>query len=181
MATRSYTDDEVQAILRRAIERQQAESDGLGHDELVAAAREIGLDDAAIDRAVTELEHEDEGKALAAKVKARKRSAFWKHLFTYLIIVGSMLGLHFVGLAGAWVFWVVFGWGAGVLLSMPRAFREPSEQELEDASRKQNRRDRRRQMHQARKLEREREEERRRMRRLGIKSPAQTEIEHAVE
>src|SRR6266853_209566 len=45
VAARSYTDAEVEAILRRAIEREQSRADGLGHDELLAAAREIGLPD----------------------------------------------------------------------------------------------------------------------------------------
>src|SRR5690349_24807864 len=100
MATRTYTDDEVDAILKRALERQQAQADGLGHDELVAAAKEMGLDESAIDRAVDEVEREHDARALVSEVKTRKRGRFLRHLFVFAVIVGGLLGLHAIGIVG---------------------------------------------------------------------------------
>lgn len=50
-----YTDAEVDEILRRAIERQQKDSSGLAHEDLVAAAREIGIEASEVEAAVAEM------------------------------------------------------------------------------------------------------------------------------
>ena len=188
VADRSYTDDEVEAIFRRAIERQQSQADGLGHEELIAAAREMGLDDTAIDRAVREVEHDRVAIEVEREVRQRKRRGWVRHLMSYLVIVGSMVGLHFLGVAGPWVWWVVFGWGAGLLLSTPGAFRAPNERELERAHAKRNRRERRKAEAEARRrrdeMRRMAQIERERARLEAAKqgrSPVESEIEHVIE
>jgi hypothetical protein len=188
VADRSYTDDEVEAIFRRAIERQQTQADGLGHEELVAAAHEMGLDDAAIGRAVREVEREHVEVEIEQQVRARKRAGWVRHLLSYLVIVGSMVGLHLLGLVGPWVWWVVFGWGAGFLLSTPGAFRAPSEKELDRAHDRRNRRERRKAEAEERRrrteMKRVAQMERERRRLEAAKqgrSPMESEIEHVVE
>jgi len=39
----TYTREEMDEILKRAIERQQAKSEEIGHEDLVAAAGEVGI------------------------------------------------------------------------------------------------------------------------------------------
>lgn len=183
MAARSYTDAEVEEILRRAIEREQAEADGLGHEELLAAAREIGLPDAALDRAIAEVELERSRLALVDEVRSRKRDGFLRSLITYLAVGGGFSALHLLGLLGTWVFWPVVVWGAFLLFFAPRAFRAPTEDELEKAARRRNRRERRRAI--AEERERARAEKRDRRRGVSVppraRSPVEAEIERVVE
>ena len=57
--TTRYTDDEARAILHRAIERSQP-VDGPSHDDLVQAARELGIDPALVDEAAAQVRSESD-------------------------------------------------------------------------------------------------------------------------
>lgn len=138
-----YTDEEVEAIFHRALERQQADGKGFHREELVAAAREMGLDEAALDRAAREVERERSEEELRLSVERKKRERWLRHLVTYLVITGSFLGLHLLGLVGTWVFWMAFGWGAGVALHTFDMLRGPGEEEIDKARRRRNRKERR--------------------------------------
>jgi len=52
--TKTYTRQEADEILRRALAAQPA-SDGISHDDLVAAAREVGIPTSAVEAAAVEL------------------------------------------------------------------------------------------------------------------------------
>ena len=140
---RTYTDDEVEAIFRRALERQQASTEGFGRDELLAAGREMGLDEHALDRAVSEMEAERSEEALRNAVKKKQRERWLRHLVTYLVICGGFLGLHALGLVGAWAIWMAFGWGMGVAMHTFSTLRGPSEGEIEKERTRRNRKARR--------------------------------------
>lgn len=147
---RSYSDDELAAILRRALERQAAESDGFGHDDLVAAAREVGLDEQAVERAIAEVSHERSLEDIRASIKQRRREKWLRHLIAYAAVVGGLLGMHALGLAGAWVFWVAFGWGIGLTLDTYGRLRRPTDDEVHRERERLNRHERRRRQAQAR-------------------------------
>jgi hypothetical protein len=54
-AKSSYTQDEVNEIVRRALDQQATDERVLSHEELVEIAAEAGIDRDALDRATTEL------------------------------------------------------------------------------------------------------------------------------
>ncbi len=138
-----YSDDEVEAIFRRALERQVAQQDGFARDELVDAAREVGLDEASVDRAIQELEAERGVEELYEQLKRRARDRWLRQLVSYLAIVGGLVGMHLLGFIGPWVAWVAFGWGVALAMQTFKAFRGPSEEEIEKERKRLNRQARR--------------------------------------
>ncbi|HEU4536887.1 MAG TPA: hypothetical protein VFS00_22345, partial [Polyangiaceae bacterium] len=84
MEKQTYSSNDVQAILGRALEQQGARGAGeLSYEELVAIGRDVGLSEQAI--AAAARAHESEG-ALDAEVARRRRRArrgFVSHLATF--------------------------------------------------------------------------------------------------
>ncbi len=184
MATgHSYSDEEVEAILRRAIERQVQSGDGLDHEDLVDAAREVGLDAGAVERAIEELRVENSGEAIRATLRRRRREKWLRHLVSFVAVVGGLLGMHALGLAGAWVFWVAFGWGIGFVLDTYSKLRRPTDEEVAREEHRLNRHARRREQARARQeAKRRRHEERaKRYDRRHQRSQASEQLERVIE
>lgn len=180
---RSYSDDELEAILRRALEKQAETGDGFGHDELVAAAREVGLDEDAVERAIDEISHERGRGRIRADLKRRRLRKWVRHLVTYLAVVGGLLGLHALALVGTWVFWVAFGWGIGLALDTYGKLSSPTDEEVEREAERINRKERRRRKAEERREARRRrvEERARRAERRGQRSEAGEQLERVIE
>ena len=178
-ADSNYSDDEVEAIFRRALERQVEEEGGYGHDELVAAAREVGLDEASVERAVAEVAAERGTEAVRAKLKKKSRERWLRHLVTYAVVIGGLLGLHALGYMGAAAVWIAFLWGMGLALHTFSAVRGPSEERIAKEQRRLNRRARRAARARARAEEKLRRDEERRRRQAEGKSG--DELERVIE
>lgn len=132
MTQRSYTREEMEEILRRAAERTQRAEDGVRHDDLVAAAREVGIDPAAIDDALAELGQEKTAEAAAARWTRDRRRRFASHFSAYAIVIAFLGVLNaLVTPHVAWALWVALVWGLGVALGARRAFLPPSERDVE--------------------------------------------------
>jgi hypothetical protein len=102
MAQRSYTRDEMEEILRRAAERTQEAEDGVRHDDLVAAAREVGIDPDAIDAALAELGEEKTAEAAAARWTRDARRRFVSHFSTYAIVMAFLVSLNVLATPEIW-------------------------------------------------------------------------------
>lgn len=186
MASR-YSDDEVEAIFRRALERQVEDEDGFARDELIAAAREVGLDEDAIDRAIGELESERGDEELVERLRKKQRERWLNFLVFYLVFVGAFVGMNLLGFFGPWVAWVAFGLGIPLALSTFRTFRGPTEEDIEKERTRLNRKARREAKAKARKAarrqrkqeKRAREEEKRR--RSERADRAGEELERVIE
>lgn len=180
---RSYTDEELEAILRRALERQAADGDGFGHDELVAAAREVGLDEDAVERAIDELSHERGEAEIRDSLRRRRRQAWMRHLVTYVAVVGAFLGLHALGLFGTWVYLVAFGWGIGMVLDTYSKLRAPTDEEVERERLRLNRHERRKARAEARREAKRRRAEDRaeRRKRVERRSDASQQLERVID
>lgn len=177
--SRTYSDEEVEAIFRRALERQVEDGDGFAHDELIAAAREVGLDEASIDRALLEVDSQRSAVAVRERLTKKQREAWLRHFVTYLVVVGGSLAMHGLGFFGAWPIFMAFGWGIGMALHTFGAFRGPSDEAVEKVIVRQNRKARR-----AAKA-RERVEAKRRAKaertRRPKHAPVKGELEHVIE
>ncbi|MGE0790798.1 MAG: 2TM domain-containing protein, partial [Sandaracinaceae bacterium] len=167
--TQRYRDEEAQEILKRAFEQQATSEDGFRKDELVEAARELGLDESAIDRAIEDVERERGTEQVRRDLVRRARERWLRNLVSYLVVMGGLVGLNVLGLVGMWIAWVAFGWGIGVAMSTLRAFRQPTDDEVEREQRKRSARAKQaafaEKMREARQLEKQLEREEREERR----------------
>lgn len=178
-----YSDDEVEAILRRALEQQLDDEDGFARDEVVAAAREVGLDEGAIDRAIHEIESERDDEALRARLLRNERESWLRHFVTYLVIIGGLVGMHLLGFVGAWVAWAAFGWGIGLAMHTFKAFRGPTEEDVEKERERLNRKARRAAKARAKREARQRRRRRKAEReaRRGEQRRVEDELEQVIE
>jgi len=130
MPPRTYSQEEVDAILDRALRAQAKDGTRLTHEELVAAAGEVGIPKEAIDSAARELDAKSPGAtrdpasdatdaAILAAWKRRARLGFLRHFITY-VLVGAMLA--FINLLTSasflWFPIVLLGWGVGIAMHL---------------------------------------------------------------
>lgn len=125
-----YSPEEVQAILERAIARRQGEPGGVTHDDLLATARELGIDERDLQEAIHE--HEETWALEDARVrwKQQRKRKFFEHLRTYLVVNAGLMLLDLVFSGGVWFYWPLFGWGIGLALDASEAF-HPKKKDVE--------------------------------------------------
>jgi hypothetical protein len=119
-ASRNYTSDEFNRIMRRALALKQ--DDVFSHQDLLNTAKELGLDWETVEAAIAaeQKEYEDRNRR-EAKLKRRK-ARFRRHLWSYIIIIGALLLMN-IFTSGAWWFqWPALGWGIGLALNFRSAY-----------------------------------------------------------
>jgi hypothetical protein len=177
---RNYSEEEVRGILDRALRHET--SRGISHEELVAAASEVGISPDALDAAIRESEGRRAEAELREGILERRRRGFRGHLTSYLAVNAVLTGINALvivlsGVFVPWALFVILGWGLGLFFHWRAASSgEVSEREL---ARERERFDKQR-----RKLEKERRKEadeaERRARRAKIEKNA-TELGKVVE
>ena len=96
-----YTDDEVQEILRRALQRDE----GLRHAELTAAAAEVGIDAEAVDRAASEVRR---GRSRGDAIARRKRRRAKRLMRSGAVYAAVAVFLYFINLFAGGATWFQF-------------------------------------------------------------------------
>src|SRR5688572_24818259 len=105
---KTYSREEADEILRRALAEQAA--DGISHDDLVAAAREVGIPEGAIEAAASQLGEHRSVKERVDLLRQQKRRAFVRHLLSYLIANGGIFLFDYFD-GGPWFFqYVLIVW-----------------------------------------------------------------------
>ncbi len=125
---RRYTSDEVNAILRRALDRQ-GPSGQVTHDELLETARELGIDPVQVEAAAAEQMTVGVYEAAREEWKIQRKKKFFDHLRSYLI-VNSFLLLLSIATGGWWFIFPLLGWGVGLAFDVSDAF-WPKEKQIE--------------------------------------------------
>ena len=146
--TKTYTRQEVDEILRRALSEKSVE--GISHDDLLAAAREVGIPSSAIEAAAAELGDNQRIAERAELIRRRKRASFLRHLLVFLVVNA---GIFFVDQADGGAFWFQYPlviWGV-ILLALGITQLAPDRQRLERRAERELDRERRR-MHKRRRL-----------------------------
>lgn len=125
-----YSAEEVKAILERAIARRQGDSAGVTHDDLLATAQELGIEERDLLEAIHE--HEETWVVEDARLrwKEQRKRKFFEHLRTYLIINALLAVFDLTFSGGTWFFWPLFGWGIGLVMDASEAF-HPKEKDVE--------------------------------------------------
>jgi hypothetical protein len=158
----TYSREEMDAILKRAIERQQAKTDGIGHEELVAAAGEVGIPREEVEAAARDLAAEkakdpqpvappapapivwSEGRRRQLRRFFRRAAGFGVLTLFFFFLSGrepNALPLH------GWWIWAAFGFGVSLTMNAIKiAFYEDGDDERaedERGARRPSRRERR--------------------------------------
>jgi hypothetical protein len=84
--SRSYSRDEVQAILANAVERQHGQGDRLTHDELVAIGKELGVSREAIEHAASTVGDDLEVQRQVRIRMQGLRRGFLYHLVPFILV-----------------------------------------------------------------------------------------------
>lgn len=113
-----YTRDEVEEILRRALETQPLET--LSHQDLVAAAVEAGIDAGDVEAAARQIEEEREVRVEEEQILGYRKKRFLQSIYTYVVVNAGLFLVDIMSGPGWWVQWVLAGWGIGLALSARR-------------------------------------------------------------
>jgi len=112
---RSYGDDEVRAIIDRALKAQP--QSGISHEELLAIGAGVGLSPAALESAAREVTEARLTQTATARVISRKRRAVIAHAFVYLTVNAFLFAINFLTTPGQWwALFPIFAWGIGMIL-----------------------------------------------------------------
>ena len=122
---RTYSQEEVTEILKRAMKQQSLQNQGLSHEELVEMAGEVGIDRAAVESATAELvetradqlARQEEANELAAE-RSRLFNGFVSSLLFYVVIGGMLYFIDRRFTGGTWFYWVLLGWGIALLFRL---------------------------------------------------------------
>jgi hypothetical protein len=119
----SYTQDEVNEILKRALAQEARRERVLSHDDLVEIATEAGIERESLDRAMVELaqEHMRElARQGEAAELAAERQVQLKRFGASLVSLGALNGFLYVVsvrfIGGTWFVWPLIA--SGVLLAL---------------------------------------------------------------
>lgn len=142
---KTFTREEVEEILRRASEHAKAATDdGIRHEELLEAAREVGLDPSAIEAAAAELTAQRETKREHDEAKAElteERRRGWVQGFVSYLLVGAFLtGLNLTVAPGLWLIYVLASWGLFVAMRGARLLFPVDEGKIEKRVEKKRKR-----------------------------------------
>lgn len=162
MADRTYSREEMEEIFRRAAEHtqfKQSGADAIQYEDLVAAAREVGIDPSSVAEVAQKVEAEraivakkaDDDEVVRHELSERRHRAR-RSLLTYTIVMAFLVALDWMTPGGPWAQWVALVWGLFVALGLGRAMLEPSQSDRARILRREEKR----------RAKREREERRKR-------------------
>jgi hypothetical protein len=121
---RIYSDEEARSIFERALELDaKTSSQGLRHEELLAAAREVGLSDATVEKAIEEMTLARAAGEARAAIIERRRRGFKNHLVPFLAINAFLFLLNWI--FSPWIWWALLPllfWGLGLFFHAWAAF-----------------------------------------------------------
>ncbi len=132
-----FSQDEVQAILKLALERKKTIGEFVTKDELLQIARELNIEPIYIEQAIENLNSQFEFEQAKKIWKKKRKSKFFEHLVTFVatnfaFFVFSLL----VKISLFKVFLIVTAfWSIGLIIDFFKSF-FPSEDEVEKGANK---------------------------------------------
>ena len=139
---RTYTDDDIRAIVDRALQNRPGGE--INHADLLSIGAQVGLSAAAIERAADELAAARLGEQAARQIKGRRRRWLAAHAALFAVVHALLFTVNALTTPGEWwVFFPLFIWGSALLLHAGLAFGLPvspsrSQRERRDAERQAN-------------------------------------------
>lgn len=126
--TRQYDSEEVNRIIRQALEFEKR--DTIGHQELMETARELGIDSKKMEAAIKQETDGNNREAARSSWLKRKHSKFHAHLWSYAIVNGALFLINLMTPGPWWFQWPVLGWGIGLAFDYRQAY-FPTEYQVE--------------------------------------------------
>jgi hypothetical protein len=153
MPPRSYSREEVQAILASAVERQHGQGDRLTHDELLGIGKELGVSSEAIELAAAGIGDDLEvQRQVRMRVHGMRRGLLY-HFVPFVLVNVFLAAINTVTGGPPWFLFPLLGWFIG-LGSHAIVALAPNRDEIERQVR--------------RRIEREREKQRRKSERGAL-------------
>jgi hypothetical protein len=115
---RRYSNDQIQAIMGRALERGASGATGIGHAELLEVAREVGIDERAVRKAADDLAMAERFARDADEERQRAKQKLLRNLATAVVVIGFLA----VAFHAAWIKWIACAWGFSLALQAVNYF-----------------------------------------------------------
>ncbi len=113
MPDRQYTDEEVRAIIDRALASEPER--GISHEQLLAIGADVGISRNAIEDAAREVSGARQLALARERIIRRRRKRFASHAWAYAIVNVFLFVVNYLTTPGEW--WVLFPvltWGMGL-------------------------------------------------------------------
>ena len=113
MTERRYSEEEVRTILEMALKKDADQ--GVAHDELVAAAAEVGITRDAIDRAAQDLDEVRVERDARRMILMRRRRCLMAHVWPFVAVNGFLWAINMLTTPHfPWFLFPLLGWGLGL-------------------------------------------------------------------
>ncbi|MDB4930169.1 MAG: hypothetical protein JWM10_2653 [Myxococcaceae bacterium] len=127
---RRFTEAEVDAILRRAVARQEP-GQSLSRDELADVLKQLNLDESVLDEAIAEQDAERAVRDETAAWKEKRGRALRAHAATFASVMTLLVAINLLTTPHLlWFVWPLLGWGFGLFSDWRRYQRGPGPREL---------------------------------------------------
>jgi len=130
---RTYTQDEVTAIVASALRRQRSR-DRVSLEDLVDIAAELGVSRGAVEEAAKHLATERDMEYAREQWLARQRREFRDHAVAYVIVNAFLIVVDLLVSGGSWWYWALIGWGVGLAFHAYSTF-FPNPEEVDKGAR----------------------------------------------
>jgi hypothetical protein len=104
---RSYSPQQMEEILRRAMQREAAGE--ISHTDLLEAAQEVGIDPGAVEAAALELDAEEVTRQREARIRSELRKRALGAFGNYLVINALVFTVDALSGPERWFHWVLLG------------------------------------------------------------------------
>ncbi len=135
MSEKLYSKEEVDRILKRAIDASPSYSGSITESELLRIATELNIDSAQVRKAMNEDVAVNEFESAKEIFRKRKRKSFYEHLTAYVIVNSFLVGIDYMTPGISWSIFPILGWGIGLAFDFVDSF-FPSEEKVEKGARK---------------------------------------------
>jgi hypothetical protein len=117
MEPETYSDQEVQEILQRALARRTQSGDRLSRDQVRAIAVELGVSEAEYAQAEREWQAQRQTQHLATRFATHKRHRFQDGLIRFAIVNAFLIALNlWIQHRLSWAMYPFLFWGLGIAL-----------------------------------------------------------------
>jgi hypothetical protein len=135
MSEKLYSKEEVDRILKRAIDASPSYSGSITESELLRIASELNIDPAQVRKAMHEDVAVNEFESAKEVFRKRRRKSFYEHLTAYVIVNTFLVGIDYMTPGISWAIYPILAWGIGLAFDFVDSF-FPSEEKVEKGARK---------------------------------------------
>jgi hypothetical protein len=112
-----YTKEELDQILKMALESKTTKTGVVDYDNLLEIAKELNIDENAVKEAIAKMEAKKNISLDKTKYIKSQRMKFLKHLTSFIIVNTFLVLSDFASSGGLYLSWSIYpilGWGIGL-------------------------------------------------------------------